>query len=639
MRPEEDTTERPAATGEAAPRGGLSVGAVLKGSYRITGFIGEGGAGEVYAAEHISLGHRVAVKALFAKHVRDANMRRRFVEEAIIQANLSHPNITKVIDVLEEPGVSAIFMEFVDGPSLDRHLERLKRPEPIARTASWFLSLLDAMAYAHAEGVVHRDLKPANVLVARGGDGGIPKITDFGIAKVLSDHRRTETGTAMGTIYYAAPEQLTDAKSVDHRADIYSLGCTLYEMLTLQLPFEDPTMYGVMQKHLQAPRPDPARENEEVSRDLAGLVIRAMAVRPEHRFQTCAEFGTELRRVLGLSMPASSGSGLVALPDVNRSAALGSTSDSGPPRSVDPASTSRTSRPTGASRSLRPMRPGTISTPPRPARRERNSVSLIIWAVIAILAVGVIGATVAMSSRDDAVTGVVVGADGTPPPAAAAAAVAATPPTPSGEASSGTVAAVEGTGEGTGEAAPALPAPSPAECASLAARHLDFDPLGASTYDEAITALEAAYDPCRVSMESTATDAFERELAFLVPVQIRAVAHTLRAQRDAENEADGCADALVAATEAHRGLRRVAGATHGGGLLDYEVQSLAIYRDGLTHVYVSLATSLDECAYATIPRDLLGPEGAALDKAASRVDAPEPPREGEEPVPTVVLTP
>ena len=95
----------------------------------------------------------------------------------------------------------------------------------------------------------------------------------------------------------------------------------------------------------------------------------------------------------------------------------------------------------------------------------------------------------------------------------------------------------------------------------------------------------------------------------------------------------------MAATEAHRGLRRVAGATHGGELLDYEVQSLEIYRDGLTHVYVSLATSLDACAYAPIPRDLLGPESAALDKAASRPEEPEPQRDGEEPVPTVVLTP
>ena len=613
--------QSPAAVGTMAP------GTLVKDTYRILDFLGEGGAGAVYMAEHKSLGHLVAVKTLFGKFVRDEDMRRRFVEEAIIQANLNHPNIVKVVDVLDEPPLSAIFMEYVEGTSLDRHLAALGEPEPVGLNGQLFVAILDAMAYAHAQGVVHRDIKPANIMLAKAGDGFVPKVTDFGIAKVLSDHQRTETGTAMGTVYYASPEQLTDAKSVDHRADVYSLGCTFYEMLTLRLPFDDDTLFAIMRKHVQAPRPDPVLLNPEIPRDVGAAIMRAMAVNPDHRFQTCNEFAGELRRMIGL--PATSGSSAAIaiggpstsgrIPTGAPSAISGDAPTMAPrptPKS-NPGARPRTTPGRASGRSLAGRtHPGRIDAPARPVD-DRNPVARLMWFVICALAIALLAA-LALGGRGGDNTPAVT-PDGGPDPDGGAIQVP-----PEGSEGEGDAAAPESSDADAGEADPdvvAIADPNRiTECYDLGSQFIDFDPLGAVTFAQAIDTIESNEHDCSTLLGEHATGPFETTLAFLTTVQNRLVLLDLKARRAlALNGAQEsyCSDATAAVTEAHRGLRRIANTSSSDGLMPYEIQSLEPYRDRLTHVYVGLRRTFRHCGLTTVPDDLLGPEGLEPD--------PEPP--------------
>ncbi|MBU6160101.1 MAG: serine/threonine protein kinase, partial [Myxococcales bacterium] len=278
------------APGTATSPDMLPVGSVLKGTYEIVRYLGEGGAGCVYLAEHMGLGHHVAIKTLYGRFVRDNSMRERFLEEGIIQANLKHKNIVQVHDRVDEPGFCAFIMEYVSGSSLDRYLRDRKSGIDIADMTRLFCEVLEGATYAHARSVVHRDIKPANILLSV--DEGVitPKLTDFGIAKILSGQRHTETGTAMGTIYYAPPEQLVDARSVDHRADVYALGCTFFEMLSGRVPFDGATVFNIMKQHIEAPRPDVCEVNPEVPQGLSVALRKAMAIDPGQRFQSASEF-------------------------------------------------------------------------------------------------------------------------------------------------------------------------------------------------------------------------------------------------------------------------------------------------------------------------------------------------------------
>jgi serine/threonine protein kinase len=411
------------------PQSGLVKGTVIKDTWRIIDFLGEGGAGAVYIAEHCTLGHPVAIKTLFEKYLRDSDMRRRFQEEAIIQANLNHPNIARVTDVIDDGRFCAIIMEYIAGSSLDRALTAMRRPMSIDKACQIMLALLDGIGHAHGQGVVHRDIKPANILLASSGDGVVPKVTDFGIAKILTDHKRTETGTAMGTVYYASPEQLTDAKSVDHRADIYSLGCTFYELLTGKLPFEDGSLFGVMKKHVQAARPDPSIARADVPPAIARVVVRAMAIERDQRPQTCSEFRDDLKRAMAASgtrvsngpislpsAPPSASRNAVAEAPQARASARPATSGERPVtdgRGVDgssgggPRSPSR--QPALGSEDQLSLRStprftgpltGSRTLPSRPAKPARNVVSIAIWILSGVLFVGIIAFVVIYRSPD-----------------------------------------------------------------------------------------------------------------------------------------------------------------------------------------------------------------------------------------------
>ncbi len=210
----------------------LTIGQTLH-RFRVEELVGRGGMATVFRVRHLQLESDHALKVLF---VTSPSVRERLLLEGKVQANLRHPNIVSVTDVLELDGVPALVMEYVDGPSLDHWLAEHR---PTLDEALWlFRGILRGVGAAHARGVVHRDLKPANVLLAPSSLGFVPKVTDFGLVKsLIVNDDYSQEGTAIGTPEYMSPEQIRDASRVDQRADMWALGCILYELVCGCRPF------------------------------------------------------------------------------------------------------------------------------------------------------------------------------------------------------------------------------------------------------------------------------------------------------------------------------------------------------------------------------------------------------------------
>lgn len=205
----------------------------LFGSYKVEAPIGSGGQAEVWLVRHVQLGSLAALKVL---RMPSAAMERRLVQEGRVQASLRHPNIVTVMDIVAVDDACGLVLEYVDGPSLDRWLET-NRPE-LTVALALFADIVRAVEQAHDHGIVHRDLKPANVLLATLSGQLVAKVADFGLARVFNEGSGTRTGATMGTLRYMAPEQVRDASTVDERADIFSLGCLLYEIVCGVPPFQ-----------------------------------------------------------------------------------------------------------------------------------------------------------------------------------------------------------------------------------------------------------------------------------------------------------------------------------------------------------------------------------------------------------------
>ena len=265
------------------------------GSYRIVRPIGEGGMGRVYLAEHPLIGKRAAIKVLLPQYSANAEIVKRFFNEARSIALLEHPGVVEVYDFGHLPTGSAyIVMELLDGESLSARLRREGRLSPVA-AVGLARQLAATLATAHATGIVHRDLKPDNIfLVAGAGDATRTKILDFGIAKLGGEPAtsgKTRTGALLGTPTYMSPEQCRGAGYVDHRTDIYSLGCVMYEMLSGAPPFSGEGPGDVMAAHMfDAPKPLAAA----IPAALRTVVEVAMAKLPERRFQSMAEVAAAL---------------------------------------------------------------------------------------------------------------------------------------------------------------------------------------------------------------------------------------------------------------------------------------------------------------------------------------------------------
>ncbi|WP_418955417.1 tetratricopeptide repeat protein [Streptomyces tritici] len=271
---------------------------LIQGRYRLLERIGRGGMGEVWRAVDESLGRSVAVKCLKPlgpQHNRsDENfvkvLRERFRREARVAASLQHRGVTVVHDFGESDGVLFLVMELLEGRNLSQLLEENKQaPLPVPDVVDIAEQVADALAYTHRQGIVHRDLKPANIM--RLTDGAV-KICDFGIARLGADigftSRLTGTGIAMGTPHYMSPEQISGAE-VDHRSDLYSLGCVLYEIATGVPPFDLDDAWAVLVGHRDTP-PVPLREHRSELPDfLERLVLDLLAKTPEGRPDDAAE--------------------------------------------------------------------------------------------------------------------------------------------------------------------------------------------------------------------------------------------------------------------------------------------------------------------------------------------------------------
>ena len=286
------------------------IGTTLR-HYQILRRLGEGGMGEVYAAEDTRLSRQVALKVLRPEMAADPERLRRFQREARAVAALSHPNIVTLYSVEEADGVQFLTMELVEGKTLAEVI-----PEgglPLGALLELAVPLVEAVAFAHERGIVHRDLKPANVMLA--ADGRL-KVLDFGLAKLRPESSVDETtrlltvsltGQAVvGTAAYMSPEQ-AEGRPVDHRSDIFSLGVILYELACGTRPFGGDTAVSVISAILKdTPRPVSAM-NRAVPPALERVITRALAKDPAERYQEAADLRNELMRVRAQSAPRRAG--------------------------------------------------------------------------------------------------------------------------------------------------------------------------------------------------------------------------------------------------------------------------------------------------------------------------------------------
>jgi eukaryotic-like serine/threonine-protein kinase len=273
------------------------------GNYQITSVIGEGGMGTVYLGEHRTLRRKAAVKVLKRQFAADANMVKRFVEEARAASAVAHPNIVDIHDVgTLADGLPFMLMEYLNGESLGRRLARVGRLSP-SEARSVVIQASSALEAVHDRGVVHRDLKPDNLFLVP--DSLVPggervKVLDFGVAKLRGDLSgggvQTRSGTLLGTPHYMSPEQCRGLNDlIDSRTDIYALGVILYEMLCGETPFQAPSFGDLVVLHVTTPPPRPTAKAPDMPPEMERAILRALEKSPDDRFQTMADF----RRALG----------------------------------------------------------------------------------------------------------------------------------------------------------------------------------------------------------------------------------------------------------------------------------------------------------------------------------------------------
>jgi serine/threonine protein kinase len=295
----------------------LQPGMVLRGKYEILGKLGAGGMAAVYRARHLAFGEVRAIKVVNNRLADDEDFLRRFRNEAVVARRLQHPNAVRVDDLdMTEDGRPFIVMEYVEGQNL-REVIRHQGPLSLRRSVVIARQVAAALAAAHELGIIHRDIKPDNILLTGSGETETAKVLDFGIAKMresaLGDSGAvaTRTGMVVGTPQYISPEQAMGRRGseLDGRADLYSLGVVLYEMVTGRLPFESDTAMGVILHHLQTPPPEPreVRPDLGIPDALSGVLMQALQKDPSRRFASAAAMATALQGVLALPLPERPG--------------------------------------------------------------------------------------------------------------------------------------------------------------------------------------------------------------------------------------------------------------------------------------------------------------------------------------------
>jgi len=269
------------------------------GDYEIIAVLGQGGMGKVFKVRNVISDRVDAMKSLLSYGNDESEAAERFLREIKVLAKLEHPNITSFRTAFRANDEVLMIMEYVEGSSLSRKMGN--RRLELWRAVNYTSQVLSALSHAHHAGVLHRDVKPSNILI--GSDDRV-KLTDFGIASLTADPGLTITGGTVGTLCYMSPEQMK-ALPLDCRADLYSVGVTLYEMVTGQVPFKGDSYYAILKAHLESIPVAPMALVPEIPAALSDIIEKALEKQPSARFQTAEEFREALQ---SLDLPKTSDS-------------------------------------------------------------------------------------------------------------------------------------------------------------------------------------------------------------------------------------------------------------------------------------------------------------------------------------------
>jgi serine/threonine-protein kinase len=353
------------------------------GKYEIRRRIGTGAMGIVYEGWDPGIGRRVAIKTLkqdLLDSPESADVLARFRREAQAAGRLNHPNIVAVHELGESDGIMYIAMEYVDGRELKDFCDRGER-FPLGQAVRIVCALLAALDVAHAAGVVHRDIKPGNIFLV--GNDGI-KVGDFGVARVESSEL-TQAGSVLGTPSYMSPEQIS-GQVVDGRADLFSAGVILYQLLTGERPFQGTSLATIMHKLLKEEPTPPSVINVHVPPAFDAVITKALAKRPEGRYQTGAEFAAAIQAAAGQTAPAVSHDE----PMIVDTATIALTPPAGSTAPARPAPAAPASLPPRETPPVRPTQPSrTPAPPPLPtARSKSNTGALTILVGLLVVSAG-----------------------------------------------------------------------------------------------------------------------------------------------------------------------------------------------------------------------------------------------------------
>ena len=369
----------------------LEPGSTFAG-YTIERRLGSGGMGSVYLARHPRLPRMEALKLLNSEHSSSAMFRTRFEREADLAARLHHPNIVAVHDRGVEGDQLWIAMQYIEGTDVAGLVAAGTNVLSAGRAVAIIHGAAKGLDHAHRFGMLHRDVKPANILVTAAPDedsGERALISDFGIARSMEETRQlTIAGEVIATIAYAAPEQL-QGHAVDHRADIYALGATLYEILTGFHPYPRKNMIAVVTAHLEEPPPRVTTVRPQLPTAIDAVIARALAKNPQHRYDSCRDLAMAAARALSIQLPANTG----ATPPPQTQRRMVQRQPTPPPRPIPP--------PQPTPRPRQPPPPQS-NTPPTKSRRP-------IWiAVAAVAALALVAGGVAFAMRSSSSSGTAI---------------------------------------------------------------------------------------------------------------------------------------------------------------------------------------------------------------------------------------
>ena len=269
----------------------IKIGMILGERYEILEKIGTGGMSDVYKAKCHKLNRYVAVKVLKQEFSENSNFVSKFRVEAQAAASLMHPNIVNVYDVGEDNGIHFIVMELVEGITLKKYIEKKARLS-VKEAVSIAIQACMGIEAAHNNHIIHRDIKPQNIIISKEGK---VKVTDFGIAKAATSN--TITSNVMGSVHYTSPEQARGGYS-DEKSDIYSMGITLFEMLTGRVPFNGDTTVAIAIKHIQEPMPSPRDFVPEIPVSVEQIVLKCTQKSPDRRYQSMSALIEDLKKSL-----------------------------------------------------------------------------------------------------------------------------------------------------------------------------------------------------------------------------------------------------------------------------------------------------------------------------------------------------